>query len=109
MRILFHIVVLLLAAGSHVLYMPPQRPRRAHARSALLAILVLAIGFLNVYPWPAGRPGPMIFGILPASLGAWILWTLLFMALIAYIAFWKDPYGWVNKRRQQLRRENPRT
>lgn len=74
-------------------------PAAGTSRRRIIAIIVgLILAALLVMPWPENTPEPIIFGVIPAPLFFWILWTGAFIAYIGWIAFRWDPYARVAER-----------
>lgn len=55
-------------------------------------VLGVLLAGLMVWPWPQGTPEPIVFGVMPAPLFFWVLWTALFVGYVAWLAIGWDPY-----------------
>ncbi|HLS62004.1 MAG TPA: hypothetical protein VK060_01360 [Ruania sp.] len=75
-------------------------PRSAGRRTRWTIALVLGVllAALMVYPWPEHTPEPIILGVVPAPLFAWIVWVAAFIAYVAWICYRWDPYAAVVQR-----------
>ncbi|MFC7405769.1 hypothetical protein [Georgenia alba] len=72
--------------------------RGNRTRAVLAVVLGVVLAALMVYPWPEGTATPIILGVIPAPLFFWVVWTGLFTAYLAWLAYRWDPYAAVVRR-----------
>lgn len=71
---------------------------RNRAKGVVAVVLGLVLAGLMVWPWPQGTPEPVVFGVVPAPLFFWVLWTALFVGYVAWLVAGWDPYREVVRR-----------